>query len=1594
MALIPEDAVVEQEEEYASFENLHNYVSIAVEELILRTTNRAVVPNSAQVVIQQQPLKVPIPTFDGNYCNWPKFKAIFQDLMSNSGDTDAIKLYHLDKALVSDAAGILDAKVISEGNYQHAWEILTDRYENKRAIIESHIRGLLSLKKMVSESHKELRRLLNEATNHVESLRFLEQDIIGVSEHFVVYLIISSLDKSTRKAWESTQTKGDLPKYAQTIVFLKSRCQILENCEAAYQEQSPSLVKPKQAITSQKIQPQKSYAVSTSSALVEIECDICGGSHRNFQCSELNNLTAAQKSEKIRSIGICFNCLRKGHFARECSSDKTCRKCQRRHHTLLHEERTSNKDDISSNVFTSIENKAVEFSMVAPAIIQPTENQITPTTTDSSVSTMCSCNFTCERKTVLLLTAVVHALDKDNQPHLCRVLLDSGSQVNFVTEEMANILGIPKQRANVPITGINALRTLARDKVDVMFRSRVSSFQASIECLITPQVTGTIPTSKIDISRWHIPEGVSLADPEFYKPKKVDMLIGAELFFDVLKNDQLNSTSNMPHLRDTHLGWIITGAINEPHESGGFLQHSNLASIETIETLLQRFWQVEEVLDIPKFSTEELACEDHFVSTFNRDASGRFIVRLPLKDNVVMLNDCRALALKRFLMLERRLVRNPDLKKQYIEFMREYRDLEHCHEIIEANDPPNQKNYYMPHHAVLRPSSSSTKCRVVFDASAKSSSSDLSLNDVLLIGPVVQNDLYTIMLRFRKYKIAFSADISKMYRQILVAPDDQHYQRIFWREQPTDPLQVLELDTVTYGTASAPYQATRCLIQLANEETEAMPIAARIVKQEVYMDDILTGAETVEEAIEAQHQLKLLLSRGCFPIHKWCSNSQEFLQHIPQQDHEKQVALADYAANKVIKVLGLLWDPNEDTLFIAHHPQQTVEHTQIVTKRMIYAEVAKMYDPLGIFSPVIVVAKLIAQQAWKSKAGWDDPVEEGLAQEWHEFKRALPQINLIQVPRCVTFNDVVAYELHGFADASTVAYGACVYVRSLFTDGSAKLRLLSSKSKLAPLHELSVPRKELCAALLLTRLVERIIPALEMDFQDVVLWSDSTIVLAWITKPLNKLQLFVRNRIAEIQKYTGNYTWRYIRSQNNPADVVSRGQLPELLSQNCLWWDGPGSLHKLHYEITNLQDIPDDLLPEMKVVVAMPVVSIQPFPFFYKFSSFRKVQRIMGYVLRFISNCRKKIAAKRNLFRHLTIEELRKSTETILRVIQHVHLEDEIRRVLLNKPSKTIGNLRPIYIDGLLRVGGRLDRSQLSFENRHPIILPNKDPLVRNLIQEMHVDLLHVGQTGLLNAIRQRYWPLKARSTIRQITRRCVRCFRTNPTNMTQLMGTLPKARVVPSPPFAVTGIDYAGPFFIKQGLRRPALIKAYIAVYVCMATKAVHLEAVTDLSSDAFLASLQRFVSRRGLPQQLHSDNATNFKGANHELHELFRQFQNERTLQGIHEFCHVREIEWHFIPPEAPEFGGLWEAAVKSTKTHLKRIVGNVRLTYEELATVLAEIEAVLNSRPLFSISDDPASAHCLTGTIIGGRQRESSKTLATPAANAPTLLECLEP
>ncbi|XP_044316717.1 uncharacterized protein LOC123037926 [Drosophila rhopaloa] len=383
--------------------------------------------------------------------------------------------------------------------------------------------------------------------------------------------------------------------------------------------------------------------------------------------------------------------------------------------------------------------------------------------------------------------------------------------------------------------------------------------------------------------------------------------------------------------------------------------------------------------------------------------------------------------------------------------------------------------------------------------------------------------------------VALCGDICKMYRCVRVSHPDDFLQCIVWREKSTDELSVYKLNTVTYGTKPAAFLAIRAMHQLSYDEEDSFPIGAKIVRRDFYVDDLISGGESIEEVREIRRQVKDLLSRGHFPIRKWCSNDGRALEGESDCDKEKLIQFHDGSA--VTKALGLAWDPSSDQLLF-NFSQLSVNHR--VTKRIALSTIAKFYDPLGLITPIVTKAKIFLQSLWNANS---------------------------------------SIQLHGFCDASIAAYGACLYLRSE-ANGEAKVHLLCAKSRVSPLKALTIPRLELSAALLLAELIVSVKETIDFEC-DFYCWSDSSIVLAWIRQPPRDFNVFVSNRIAKIQEMTKGMTWHHVPTSLNPADVVSRGCTPRELLEHSLWANGPPFLLQSSSKWPSLPNAVKDL-PERR----------------------------------------------------------------------------------------------------------------------------------------------------------------------------------------------------------------------------------------------------------------------------------------------------------------------------------------------------------------------------------------------------------------------------
>lgn len=1156
----------------------------------------------------------------------------------------------------------------------------------------------------------------------------------------------------------------------------------------------------------------------------------------------------------------------------------------------------------------------------------------------------------------LVTTSLVNIVNSEGKYITCRVLLDTGATANFISNALLNKLNLPKRRCSLSISGIDNLSTTSKYIVTVTFKSLCGKYERTIQCLSVPVINNYVPAETIPRERVKIPANIRLADPDFYKPAAIDVLLGTGPTLSLLCIGQIHLTENNVnlYLQKTLLGWVIGGSIETPK--------INCLSCNFIDLQadLVRFWDIEEGVSDLHLSPEEVICEQHFVDHIKRNSEGRYVVALPFKANSSNLGESRSIALKRLYYLLNKLKNNSELMTEYSRVLEEYIELGHMSDITGVDDG---KGYYMPHHAVFKESSLTTKTRVVFDASAKTSSG-VSLNDILMVGPKIQDDLITLLLRFRLHTYVLTADLEKMYRQFLVQENDRVYHKLLWKD--AKGIKTFQLNTITFGVASAPYLATRCLHQLAEDEKEKFPLAAKILKNDMYVDDLLTGTSSIEEAQKIRKELSQLVNSARLNFRQWASNEPEILKNVGNNSINSDFELSKY---DTVKTLGISWNAKTDSI---NYSVRSSNDRIAGSKRAILSEIAKIFDPLGLLGPVILQAKTFMQKLWKEKVDWDESISQSLFTEWQRFYSQLGLLKNMSFRRQVILPNSNRIELHGFCDASRKGYGACIYFKSFNGKGEVSTYIYCSKSRVAPLKVIDIHRLELCAAQLLTKVYQYVINSIHTKINKVYLWSDSEVTLHWIKTPPYLLKTFVANRVNDIQSKTKNVEWRYIPTSQNPADALSRGQNPQQFILNKLWLVGPQWLK----ENQNLwpksrQPSLNSVLPETKETVCFTITSSVDWNLFERYSSFIKLKRIIAYCLR--------LSTKSKHGKCLLPQELIEAEKRIIKITQASEFATDLinlsKRGYVDNKSKLLP-LQPFFDqDGILRVGGRLKNCNITYSQRHPILLPKSHHVSNILISDCHLHNYHSGIQTTLNILRQKYWILDGRNQVRKIIRKCILCWKVNPPNVNYIMGNLPSVRVNSARPFCNVGVDYCGPFYIKEKkYRNKNRIKVYVAVFVCLVVKAVHLELVSDMTTEGFIAAFRRFSSRRGLPQNVYSDNGTNFVGASKELRELYVLLNSNNHKDSIINFSTNKGIIWHFIPPLSPHFGGQWEVSVKLFKHHLKRVVSDKLFDYVEFETFVVEVEAIINSRPLTPLSNDPNDIQVLTPAhfLIGDNLR----------------------
>ena len=685
----------------------------------------------------------------------------------------------------------------------------------------------------------------------------------------------------------------------------------------------------------------------------------------------------------------------------------------------------------------------------------------------------------------------------------------------------------------------------------------------------------------------------------------------------------------------------------------------------------------------------------------------------------------------------------------------------------------------------------------------------------------------------------------------------------------------------------------------------------------------------------------------------------------------------DFGHAPIERALGVQWCVSSDTFGFS-----IIVKDRPATRRGILSVVSSVYDPLGFVSPFILSAKILLQDLCRKKLNWDDKIPDEDLQRWKSWLETLPKLEQFSVGRCFKppdFGEVISSQLHYFSDASEVAYGAVAYLRLVNASGVVHCSFVIGKSRLSPLKPVTIPRLELSAAVLSTRLDRMILEEIEVAVDESVYWTDSTCVLRYIENEEKRFQTFVANRVAAIREQSLPSQWRYVETKLNPADDASRGMTVEAITESNRWIRGPDFLWQNEENWPKRppvmdQDTEDHCAPEVKkatfVSLSHPAI-VEIDKLFDRFSSWFQLKKFVAWMLRYKSHLRHAVAKRKRgealqfngerKVNPLDVKEMEHSEKAIIKAVQGRSFHDELLSLTSSrrevKKSSSITKLDPILVDGVIRVGGRLHNSPIKQEAKHPVVLPKDHHISGLIIRHYHLISGHSGVEHTLSLIRLRYWITQARVSIRRMLNSCFDCSRRQASAGQQKMASLPEDRVNPSnPPFSYVGVDCFGPLEVRRGR---SMVKRYGVLFTCLSIRAIHIEIAHSLDTDSFINAFRRFIARRGQPSLMRSDNGGNFVKGDKELREAIDEWNHGK----IHDFLLAKDIKWIFNPPAGSHHGGVWERCIRTTRKVMKALLKEQPLDDEGLLTLMAEVEAIINGRPITKVSDDPRDPEALT-------------------------------
>lgn len=1505
-------------------------------------------------------------------------------------------LYYLDQHLVGEPKKLISScfYMPPAHGYSRARQLLEAEYGDPYKAAMTHLSELNEWSNISSNDSLALRDFYLSLVKCQCAVQSLSYSNVLDTPH-VLQTIVSKLPSYLQNKWRESvhRIRNDerrVPCFNDVVHFV-SKASATANDPvfgqtalsfAPFPSPSSSSPYPSPSASSLGRRPSAPKQVTSECFKTEITplCPLCEGSHDLNECGSFLNKSMDDRRQFVLAERLCFACFGRNHRSRACRERKRCGVCTRMHPTSMHGSSNQQPAASGGSNTRSGGNENHNGQAVQPSNDAACHNASSQPSNSAPASGAVSSCATTGAAVLHSILPVMVSQKGSSRKVMTYAFYDNGSSGCFITSSFAEEL----DAVSNPVT--LQLRTMHGDNIeqsksvdDLLVTDLDGKNEVHVGRLYTKE---SIPVSHEQIPQAHMltrwPHLASVAPhlPPFLPSLQIGLLIGSNCPRAMEPQEVcpsgINSSEGPYAVRLRH-GWTVHGPVSS---SDGRLMVHRVAVAETkvserfaLDSLIRSFNKEFQDSSYPdeKGWSQEDSTFMRIVESGKHFDNGHYIVPLPFRHDV-NFPDNRVLALKRAHYQRTKMEKDPKYKADYVTFVEEMVKSGYASPVPDEQLQASPgKVWYIPHHGVYNPNKPG-KIRVVYDCSA--SFMGVSLNDELLQGPNLTNSLIGVLIRFRLHYVAFQADIEKMFFQVVVPPEQRSFLRFFWwadgdlRHAPKE----YHMNVHLFGAASSPSVVNYALRQVACD-AQCTPEVSDTIQNHFYVDDCLRSVETPDCAIQLIEDLRDTCSKKGFRLTKFVSNSVNVMNSVPPEERSKesQGRNFDYDPLPIERALGIQWNVENDEFgFQVKVPKSPS------TRRGILSAVSSTYDPLGFVCPIVLAGKQILQELCKIKGlSWDDPIPEDIERRWLQWKQNLPQLAAIRIPRCLKrpkFGTVVNQHLIAFSDASFSGYGAVVYLRQENQEGDVCSSLLIAKARVAPLKPVTVPRLELTAAVTAVKLAISALKELRLECE-ITFFTDSAAVLAYIRSDQQRWPIFVANRIATIRNFSHPSQWRYVPSRDNPADMASRGAAPGELS--TAWWNGPPflSLHQSSWPMNppnGISSVDANIIQCSKDDMAMKVTSPTSSIMSY-WSSWHKTKVCVAVFLKVKRILLDRVRKTGKIEYPVTAMDLDAAEGAILMHLHSTCFPDEVQSLSVSTTSKvkvssSLASLDPFIDNGILHVGGRMRSANLSDRTKCPIILPKGHHVTHLIIRSVHVRLGHAGRTHVLSALRERYWIIHGNASVRRIIHQCVQCRRLRSPCQEQQMADLPDCRLDDTqPPFSHTGVDFFGPFLVKE---RRSTVKRYGVVFTCLSSRAVHLEIATNLDTDSCINAIRRFIARRGRVASLYSDNGTNFVSANKELSKAI-------NMDALHSRLRQRGISWNFNPPTASHMGGAWERMIRSVRQVLSGLLLEYgeRLDTESLMTLLCEVEAIINSRPLTSMADadDPeplSPLHILTG------------------------------